>query len=183
MQKVKQGHKVVLGWLELDKMSLLNKYDTHTRFDHRTKQGSTLDICLVSKSVEKAVQSLKEDTDRNWWPFAVQQKPNGSLEKKFSDHVAIKVNVVLPIATVRKKSSVVVIDFQKPGGWEEYVKASNEAAVLIKEVAEDLSLNIDKVKEKIDLINKELHISSFGLKWRKQGGRLTKKSRQKILNM
>ena len=80
--------------------------------------------------------------------------------KKYSDHVAIKVNVVLPTATAQKKSSVEVIDFNKPGGWEEYAKATDVAADLIVEAAEDLSLDIDKVKERLDAINKEVQISS-----------------------
>ena len=38
-------------------------------------------------------------------------------------------------------------------------------------------MNIDKVKEKIDLINNKVQISSFGVKWRKQGGPMKKTSK------
>ena len=53
------------------------------------------------------------------------------------------------------------------------------AANIIIEAAEDLSLDMDMVKERIDAINKEVQISSFGVKWRKQGGPLKKKSKPK----
>ena len=73
-------------------------------------------MCIVSKSIAGAVQIFEVDSQRNWSPFTIMKKSDGSLVKKYSDHVAIKVNVVLPAATAQKKSSKKVIDYNKPGG-------------------------------------------------------------------
>ena len=174
-----KGTTMLLDWVGQDKMSLLNFPYVSTRFDPRTKKGSTLDLCLVSKSLAGAVKNFEVDSLRNWSPFAITKKSDGSLVKKFSDHVAINVMIELPAATAQKKSSTEVIDYNKPGGWEEYARATNAAAHLIVETAEDLSLDINVAKKRIDAINLEVKRESFGVKWIKRGGPIKKKPKPK----
>ena len=98
----RQGTNLLLDWVNKDKMTLLNEPGIHTRIDPSTGKGSTPDLCLVSKIIERWVQSFEVDTCRKWSPFKVKKKHDSSLEKKFSDHLAIQVKLLLPMATAQK---------------------------------------------------------------------------------
>ena len=71
-----KGTYLLLEWVKLDKMSLLNNHSTSNRYNPGTNKGSTLDLCLVSKSIANAVKSFEVDSLRNWSPFAVQKRPD-----------------------------------------------------------------------------------------------------------
>ena len=58
-----------------------------------------------------------------------------------------------------------IINFKNTEGWETYKTATDNAANEIAEIANDRELTIDKVRERICLIDEKLQRECFGTIW------------------
>ena len=90
------GTKLLLDWAASGIVSILNDKNTHTRIDPSTGRGSTLDLGVVSENIHRLVTSFEVNTNRDWSPFSIRPKAGGILEKKFSDHLGIKITIKIP---------------------------------------------------------------------------------------
>ena len=100
-----------------------------------TGGSSVLDLGVVCKNIENFIQSFKVDTDKSFTPFAIR-KVKGAEVKKHSDHLAVKVEIKMPILKKKKTKSKPVINFGNEDGWAKYAEISNKNAPKIKELVE-----------------------------------------------
>ena len=60
--------------------------------------------------------------------------------------------VKLPLAKTEKKRKVPMIDHRNPEGWSKYKEESNKIASRITEAIRDTNLNIEEVRDKIEVL-------------------------------
>ena len=179
LQTIRQsaGTKLLNQWLEVGQMTLLNNPRTSTRWDPASGNGSTLDLGIVSTNIKGAVQSFEVDMMKKWTPFALMKK-RGVVEKKFTDHLSICLQVKLPIAATEKKKKIPMIDWSNPNGWIKYKAESDKIAEGIINAARNPDLNIEEVRAHIEVLKLQAGIASFGITWRSTGGKPSKKKKK-----
>ena len=159
------GTKLLNNWLETGKVTMLNNPLEHTRVDPHTKKGSTLDLGVVSKNIEKCVKSFEVDKDKKWTPFAIRKR-KGVAEKHFTDHRTIKMKLRIKSQKGGKgknEKKRPVIDYQNKEGWLLYPLVADE-------YAEEMKRAIKKEKDPNDLmrrlkiIDTNIQLDSFGIK-------------------
>ena len=92
-QKPSFGTKLLMEWEKKGLVHILNDKGIPTRIDPHTGKGSVLDLGIVTQNLKNMVTNFVVDSDRKWSPFALKPVPGGSHEKKFSDHLAIKIQI------------------------------------------------------------------------------------------
>ena len=90
-------------------------------------------------------------------------KKGGVLEKKFTDHLSICLQVKLPLAATEKKVKKPMIDWGNPEGWTKYKTESDKIAGRITEAARNPNLRIEEVRACIEVLKLEAEIASFGI--------------------
>ena len=123
------------------------------------------------------VQYFEVDTMKKWTPFALTMK-RGVLEKKFTDHLSICLQVKLPLAATEKKVKKPMIDRGNPEGWTKYKTESDKIADGIIEGARNPNLRIEEVRAHIDVLKLQAEIASFGITWRTTGGEPVKNGKK-----
>ena len=127
--------------------------------DPATGKGSLLDVGITSKN--KTVTNCEVDTDKKLTPFSMSKKAQKTILQKFTDHRSFSFNVTLPcILTNNKKKPI--INFKNPEGWENYKKVSDAHAQSIRDVIDNIT-DINELRIKINIINMEIQVKSFGI--------------------
>ena len=106
------------------------------------------------------------------------KKVNGLIEKKFSDHLAICLELKVPITIRPKVKAKAVVNFRNIEGWEKYKRISDEIDPEIREIASDLTLSINEVSAKIHVANLKAQVDSFSITWEKPKSKSKKKVRK-----
>ena len=176
-----KGTKLLLEYLKEGKMKLLNS-NIPTRTDPVTKKGSVLDLCLVSQNVSKCVQNFVVDVKQEMTPFAmIKTKHNKLLHKKCTDHNAIVLSLKLPMLVKKKEKKKPMINFNNPDGWSRYKEISDQHADKIEDIVRN-SEDVNALERKINMIDIEIQVLSFGIIWKTQGqGKKTKKRENREL--
>ena len=180
LQKIRPsfGTKLLLQWAESGVVTILNDTKINTRIDPRTGNGSVLDLGIVSSNLCKTVTSFKVDSQREWSPFSMTKKVNGMIVKKISDHLAICLELKVPITIRPKVKAKAVVNFRNPEGWVKYKRLSDEIAPEIRDIASDVTLSINEVRAKIHVANLKAQVDSFGVTWVKPKSKSKKKVRK-----
>ena len=176
--KPSYGTKLLNNFLNEDTMTLLNDHNTPTRIDPYTKNGSILDLCLVSNNIKTCVKNFKVDSDQKWTPFS-EAKRNGNLEKKYSDHYSIMVEMCLPTKSLKSGKRKPVINFSNKNGWLKYPEVSNKYASKMVEAIEN-ETDINMVEHRLNFIEKEILVDCFGITWQGSGKKSKKKSKKEL---
>ena len=172
-EKPSYGTKLLKELLEESTLELINDVHTPTRIDPSTKMGSVLDLCLVSKNIAKQTKPLKVDTERKITPFSLS-KVKGTLNPKYTDHLAIMAEIEVHRKIKRKKEKRAVINFANKEGWTKYKEKSNQYARKIIEAVRKYD-DPDRLDREINIIDTELQIESFSITWKGE----TKKGKKK----
>ena len=114
----------------------------------------------------KATQPLKVDTERLITPFSIS-KIKGVPTPKYTDHLAITVEIEVHSKIKRKKEKTAIINFANKEGWLRYKEKSNEYAKQIIEVVRKHD-DPEKLDKEINIIDTELQIASFGITWKQR---------------
>ena len=165
-------------WLENETVTLLNN-DTPTRINP-TGGSSVLDLGVVSKNIEKCVQSFQVDSTKQFTPFALR-KTKGGYVKKHTDHLAIKVQIKMPVLKKKKTKSKPVINFGNEEGWANYAEISNKYAPKIFELVDTIE-DVKELESKIHKIDLDIQIEAFGIIYQKNNKKKPKKKDSKELN-
>ena len=91
--KPSYGTKLLNEWEDKGTIHILNNRTISTRIDPHTGNGSTLDVGAVSLNIKDLVIKFEVDPDRNCSPFSLKHLRGGQIEKKFSDHLGIKMEI------------------------------------------------------------------------------------------
>ena len=177
-EKQSYGTKLLNSLLEEATLELINDLKTPTRIDPATNMGSVLDLCLISKNISKATKPLKVDTERLITPFSIS-KIKGVPTPKYTDHLAITVEIEVHSKIKRKKEKTAIINFANKEGWIRYKEKSNEYAKQIIEVVRKHD-DPEKLDKEINIIDTELQIASFGITWKGETKKKKKKDSKEI---
>ena len=155
-----------------------------TRFDPSDPENegkkSCLDLVLVSPNLVKYLKVMRIDSQQKLKMARVTSTQDG-VKMTSTDHYTVEVifqNIPLKSGSPVEEK-VVRWNLNKIGGWERYEMLSDKAADKIVEVVEDEENDIEKTAEKVEKIDTQVKIASFGkVKTKKQGGdRKLKKER------
>ena len=103
------------------------------------------------------------DTDKKWTPYSMAKNAKKDIISKFTDHRSISFNLTLPcILTNDKKKPL--INFKNPEGWDNYLRVSDIQAKDIRELI-DKTADINEFRIKINILNMEIQVKSFGITW------------------
>ena len=176
--KPTMGRKLLVDWLteEGGTVTLVNDPKVPTRIDPGTKKGSVLDLCIVSENIRKCVKKFQVDTNRKMTPFGMI-KTKGVVTKKDTDHLAVMVTLKIPMLRQKREKRKPVINFRNPQGWVKYKEISDKYAPKILEVVEQTE-DVNLMEIKIGIIEKEMHVESFGIIWQAPGKRKKTKKRE-----
>ena len=139
-----------------------------------------MDLGVVSKNIENCIQSFQVDSTKKFTPFALR-KVKGVPVKQFSDHLAIKVQIKMPVLKKKKTKSRPVINFGNEEGWANYAEITNKYAPKIRELVETIE-DTDELERKIHCVDLEIQIESFGIIYQKSNKKKTKRKDSKELN-
>ena len=169
--------KILLDWLEKDTMKLLNNPSISTRIDPATGKGSTLDLAIVSSDIHINIKDFGIDHNREKTPFSIHRK-NGDLYKKYTDHLSINVELSLPVIKPKKQKNVPYIDLNNKEGWTKYTEVSDKYADIVEEKVKTVKC-INQLEAELQIIETEILIESFGIKWRKPSRKIKVRKNKK----
>ena len=177
-KKINQENKspstnLLLEWLKEETMNLLNNPCLSTRIDPVSGKGSTLDLAIVSTDILQNVNSFTIDSNKEMTPFSIHKK-KGDLYKKYTDHFSINLKLTLPATKLKKAKNVPYIDLKNKNGWVKYKEISDKYANLVEEKVKTVKC-IDQLETELHIIETEILIDSFGIKWRKPGRKIKKR--------
>ena len=172
------GTKLLKEWIDTESVTLLNSQKMEfTRIDPATGKGSILDLGIVSSNIKSCVRSFTVDTKREFTPFSITKK-GGTIVKKETDHSSLFIQMTISSQPEVRAKKVPVINFNNAAGWDKYPNVSNKhAEEIIKTIAEIDDMNV--LERKLDIIDSDILIESFGITWRKIGGSSNNKKRRK----
>ena len=110
------GTKLLLDWEETGQIKILNNKQIHTRIDPCTKKGSTLDVGVKSINLRQNVLGFKVDTKKEWTTYSMSKRGK-SYNKRFSDHLGIKLSVKMKKIPEEKRANKEIINFRNKEGW------------------------------------------------------------------
>ena len=150
-----------------------------THIDPATGKGSILDLGIVSSSINSCVRSFTVDTKQEFTPFSITKK-GGTIVKKETDHSSLFIQMTIPSQPEVRAKEVPVINFNNAAGWDKYPNVSNKhSEEIIKTIAKIDDMNV--LKRKLDIIDSNILIESFGITWRKIGGSSNNKKERKVI--
>ena len=173
------GSKLLLNWLDEDKtLTVLNDANVNTRYDPATGKGSILDLCLISKNIEKCVKGLYVDTDKKMTAYSIVKTESG-LQKKFSDHRSLMLQIEIPIFMQKPKNATPVINFANKLGWSKLAEVSNKYSEEINQIIENND-DINTIERKIGIIDEQINMEAFGVVWKKTTKKQKKKDNKEL---
>ena len=126
---------------------------------------SCLDLGLASSNLIPFIKSMMIDSERKFTARRVIKRKNDNNTVIYTDHYAVKVEIVgMPRSqgVIEKETSW---NFGKPGGWEKYASLSAEEASKVKAVVDEAKLNkidVNEVMKKVDRIEDKMKFIAFG---------------------
>ena len=169
------GTKLLEDWLKNEKVELLNDVNTPTRYDPVTGKGSVLDLGIISSNISNNVRNFEIDSHKNWTPFSLKKIGVDHYDRKPSDHCAFM--VTLKVNSIkRQEKKIPMINYKNPKGWERYKDVSDRYANKIMEAIR-VEEDIDRLERKLEIINLDILVDSFGIIWQFQGKSKKQKKR------
>ena len=154
-----------------------------TRIDPSNGSGSVLDLAIVSEDLRKQVKSFKVDDERSMSAYSMFRR-KGKINKKFSDHLSIKLVLNMPVISSKgNNKKKPIINMNNKEGWIRYPEVSDRYANLIKDAIENIK-GIDKLESRLLSIDQAIKVEAFGIIWVRQGysSKKRKKRESKEIN-
>ena len=165
------GVKLMNDWLNEESCVLLND-KTYTRIDPASGAGSVLDLGIISRNILSTVRSFTVDSDKNWTPFSILKKGD-DLEKKFTDHRAIILELKLQVIIKNSSDKRPFINTNNKSKWANFSNISDKHAEEMMEIInENEDVNIINIK--LGILNFLMLIECFGISWKKESSKKKK---------
>ena len=165
------GVKLMNEWLNEESCVLLND-KTYTRIDPASGAGSVLDLGIISRNILSTVKSFTVDSDKNWTPFSILKKGD-DLEKKFTDHRAIILELKLQVLIKNSVDKRPFINTNDKSKWANFSAISDKNAEEMMEIiTENDDVNIINIK--LGILNFLMLIECFGISWKKESSKKKK---------
>ena len=165
------GVKLMNDWLNEESCVLLND-KTYTRIDPASGAGSVLDLGIISRNILSTVRSFTVDSDKNWTPFSILKKGD-DLEKKFTDHRAIILELKLQVIIKNSSDKRPFINTNNKSKWANFSDISDKHAEEMMEIInENEDVNIINIK--LGILNFLMLIECFGISWKKESSKKKK---------
>ena len=165
-----QKTRIMQAWSDSGKVMLLNDPKVHIRIDPVTGRGSTLDLAIINPSLKSKVVHFKVDTYRRWSLHGtITSKSTGRIQiGKWSDHKGIECKLKVTILANTKAGNSPVINYGIEGGWDRYLKISDERAPdIIKLIDEHSDVNLRQTA--LNLLKLDIDIKAFGFRFKPKG--------------
>ena len=101
-KRLTHGTKLLNEWLNSKNMILVNDKTVNTRTDPARGTGSVLDLALISANIEQSVMNFEVDTQRKMTAFKMVKRRDKTVEKVFTDHFTITLELKIPMKMFRK---------------------------------------------------------------------------------
>ena len=176
------GKKLLLDWIEEDTLKIINDPAIHTRIDPANNKGSTLDLCIVSKDIEKNIVSFDVDINKDLTPFSIHKNHN-QFTKKYTDHLSLNLKIKLPSIKQRKQRKIPVINMSNPEGWLKYKEVTDRYADIIENKVKNVE-NINLLEADLHVLELDILLECFGVTFKGPGRKLkAKKSTKELKDM
>ena len=182
-KKPSHGTKLVNEWLNEKSMILLNDRKVNTRIDPGRGNGSVLDLAIVSANIENNITRFTVDTQRKMTAFKMVKRGNSEVEKKFTDHLTIKLEMKIHMKIQSKGKNKRIINLKNDEGWNVYPEITDKHAWKILEAVENIT-DPNQLEKEIKRIDKKIQKEAFGIIYIKERDRpkKLKKKSSKDLN-
>ena len=145
---------------------------TYTRIDPASGAGSVLDLGIISRNILSTVRSFTVDSDKNWTPFSILKKGD-DLEKNFTDHRAIILELKLQVIIKNSSDKRPFINTNNKSKWANFSDISDKHAEEMMEIiTENDDVNIINIK--LGILNFLMLIECFGISWKKESSKKKK---------
>ena len=113
---------------------------------------------------------FKVDTHRRWSLHGtIKSKSTGRIQMgKWSDHKGIECKIRVTILAHTKEGNSPVINYGVDGGWDRYLKISDERAPDIEKLIEEHS-DVDLRQTALNLLKLDIDIKAFGFRFKPKG--------------
>ena len=172
------GSKLLTELIDEGTLEVINDDDTYTRIDPATGQGSILDLCLLSSNIANCYKGFGVDTEKIITPFSVIKTPSG-LDKRYTDHRAIMLQLKMPIFFKKPPNSEIVVDYSNKEGWTMLQEVSDRYADEMNQIIETYD-DVDTIERKLSIIDMEIEMKAFGLVWKKNTKKQKKKDKKEL---
>ena len=164
---VSYGGELVRELLEDDRYILLNDstvaeggpWTWESRADKTVK--SCLDLCVMSANLFSYVTKMLVDSEQKYCPKKVLMS-RGRTKVIRSDHYPVIIHLEGMPSANKKVASECRWNLNKPGGWELYKVAMEEAAKKINIIIDDKSKSIEEVMKQVDAKMDSVKFQAFG---------------------
>ena len=181
-KRLTHGTKLLNEWLNSKNMILVNDKTVNTRTDPARGTGSVLDLALISANIEQSVMNFEVDTQRKMTAFKMVKRRDKTVEKVFTDHFTITLELKIPMKMFRKGKKKKIIDFRNSQGWAKYPEITDKYAGEIIEAVQNMA-DPDLLEEKLDSIDNEIQAEAFGFIYVKERDRPKKIRRKSSKNL
>ena len=131
-KKFSHGTNLLNDWLKEEQVYLINNKKVSTRIDPSNGSGSVLDLAIVSEDLRKQVKSFKVDDERSMSAYSMFHR-KGKINKKFSDHLSIKLVINMPVISNKgNNKKKPIINMNNKEGWTRYPDVTDRYANLMK---------------------------------------------------
>ena len=165
--KVSFGGKLVLDLVSNGEYFLVNGSDKCTGGPFTREEPnnpsikSCLDLVLVSKGLVQYIEELVIDKERKFTPHRVIKGKKLLYTDHFSLHFKLK-GIPLKDPSMRKETSQVIWNTNKPGGWLKYKELTEDNATMkgILENADKMTSN--EMMTSIEKVSNKIRFQCFG---------------------
>ena len=147
-EKVSKGGEYLIDLCDGMGFEFVNnkaKGPSHTHFDLTSKTSRVLDL-VITNVIDDHV-AVKVDNEKMMTPYRVVMK-NGSIERKYTDHLAITGECLVETVKMKRKPKMKVFNYNEPGAREKFQRETNERA----EVAIGAVINEPDCDKVLDVI-------------------------------
>ena len=176
-KKLSHGTNLLNDWLREENVYLINNRKINTRIDPSNGSGSVLDLAIASEDLRKNVKCFKVDNERIMSAFSMYRR-KGTINKKFSDHLSIKLVLNMPMI-IRKQNNKrkPIINIHNKDGWIRYPEVTDKYADLIQSAIDNIE-DSNKLESRLFSIDQAIKVEAFGVIWVRQGGNSRKRKKR-----
>ena len=181
-KKLSHGTNLLNDWLKEENVYLINNRKINTRIDPSNGSGSVLDLAIASEDLRKNVKCFKVDNERIMSAFSMYRR-KGTINKKFSDHLSIKLVLNMPMI-IRKQNNKrkPIINIHNKDGWIRYPEVTDKYADLIQSAIDNIE-DSNKLESRLFSIDQAIKVEAFGVIWVRQGGNSRKRKKRESKEM
>ena len=181
-KKLSHGTNLLNDWLKEENVYLINNRKINTRIDPSNGSGSVLDLAIASEDLRKNVKCFKVDNERIMSAFSMYRR-KGTINKKFSDHLSIKLVLNMPMI-IRKQNNKrkPIINIHNKDGWIRYPEVTDKYADLIQSAIDNIE-DSNKLEARLFSIDQAIKVEAFGVIWVRQGGNSKKRKKRESKEM